>query len=368
MKKVNFLVGIALVSLLAGCSKQPAQSKQKTQKSSQSSKVVKKATQKSASKQKTGSSQSSAASEKTSWDETKKQQLKTYMVTFSQTMNQSYQDYQPGTNTDFYGLKYPDDLAKNNVAVNDQHVTASWSNDGQGQDDYQVVAVYSDAASSNYGGQHLYLFTLHDQQPVILITEQNQGMPDQMIHFKETANADLKNHFAEIIAGQKATETPAATTKNIIPTDLQGTWYGYSESSKNSDKIDALKITTNQMTTASQVIDIHDVSERTSQDQAILDGRVQPTENSEFAMKQRWAIGGTVTQEGRDWYDVKGWYQSAGDGTYYSVKSRNVQGQTVPVLTEANGAGIWASTHYYQSKQMALANQETKYSDEHTQD
>lgn len=377
MKKQGVLFGAAALLLLAGCS-QKVEGPKSTAKSSSTSQQVK--TSKKAKKTTTSSAKKvsrkqvtqTSSSDKAVWSSAKSQALKTYMASFSQAMNQQYADYQPGNETHFFGLNYPSYFKEDKLAVDDQHVTADWSTDGTGSSDYNVVGIYSDSAAAHDMSAHLYLFTIHDGQPVVLITEQNQGMPDGLVHFKETANTDLKQNFAQIVGGGSATtanttKTPSSTASYQVPSELAGTWYGYSEYSKQSEQIDTLEIAGNKLTLNGETTELHQDSERTSQDRELLSGKGDPNQIDKNKM-DNWGVIKEFDVEGRHWLNVRGWYQSAGDGSYYGVKSRSIDGQTMPVLTIAGGAGMWPSQHFYPTKAAALSMKDTKFDDEHNQE
>lgn len=377
MKKQGVLFGAAALLLLAGCS-QKVEGPKSTAKSSSTSQQVK--TSKKAKKITTSSAKKvsrkqvtqTSSSDKTVWSSAKSQALKTYMASFSQSMNQRYVEYAPGQDGEYYGIQFPDYLEKDKVAVDDQHVTATWSENGVGQADYQVVGIYSDYNTAPSMGAHLYLFTIHDGQPVVLITEQTQGMPDNLMHFKETANTDLKQNFAQIVGGGSAatantTKTPSSTANYQVSSELAGTWYGYSEYSKQSEQIDTLEIAGNKLTLNGETTELHQDSERTSQDRELLSGKGDPNQIDKNKM-DNWGVIKEFDVEGRHWLNVRGWYQSAGDGSYYGVKSRNIDGETMPVLTIAGGAGMWPSQHLYPTKAAALSMKDTKFDDEHNQE
>ncbi|MCO6184186.1 DUF4767 domain-containing protein [Leuconostoc fallax] len=137
------------------------------------------------------------------WSTTKLTQLDNFIASWGVTMAQSYKRYYPENGAgemNYYGVSYPRDLAKNNFAVDDHQVNMGLSQDGSGHYDYNIVAIYSDSADKNVAmNAHLYFFTIHEGRPVVLVTQQNQGMPDNLIHFKETANVDLKSEFQNLV-------------------------------------------------------------------------------------------------------------------------------------------------------------------------
>lgn len=365
MKKSELVLGLAILVMLAGCGAKNSASKHTNKESKVSSQQSAKMKTKSSSSK---TDKSTKTTEKVLWSAKKAKALKTYMATFSQSMSQEYVEYQPGNDVNFFGLKYPTEFKKNQVAVNNQQVSVNWSDDGTGSNDYNVVAIYSDAATTEGMSKHLYLFTFHQEKPVVLITQQNQGMPDNLVHFDATENEELSSHFDTIVSGKdedvaKTTETPKAGYQ--VPKELVGTWYGYSKYSEQPDQIDVMTIKGNLMTTNGVISSLHTDSERTPADRAALhsDGGAVPD-----PAKENWGVASPLDQEGRIWLNIRGWYQSAGDGTYYSVKERNINGKMTPVLTEASGAGIWSEMHYYSNKETAISMGETRFDDEHYND
>ncbi|MFL2080986.1 DUF4767 domain-containing protein [Latilactobacillus sakei] len=375
MKKQGVLFGAAALLLLTGCS-QKVEGPKSTAKSSSTSQQVK--TSKKAKKTTTSSAKKvsrkqvtqTSSSDKAVWSSAKSQALKSYMASFSQAMNQQYADYQPGNETNFFGLNYPSYFKEDKLAVDDQHVTADWSADGTGSSDYNVVGIYSDSAAAHDMSAHLYLFTIHDGQPVVFITEQNQGMPDGLVHFKETANTDLKQNFAQIIGGGSATmasdktnnQQPATKTGYQVPSDLVGTWYGYKEANDQPEHIDTLQIEGNKMTTNGSTVELHGADERNAAEKGLLDGTT--TNFTPDPAKQNWGLAGSANVAGQT-LSVRGWYQTNGAGMLYGVQNRAVNGQQMPVLTNLETAGQTVVEHYYPTKAAALAMKETKYEGEH---
>ena len=141
------------------------------------------------------------------WNVDKTQQLESFMQKWGTQMNQVYQSYGPTNNTNFYGIELPAQFDQLLLKVNDQPVSMAWSYNGKGNADYNVVAIYCDSQTAPPMGAHVYLFTIHNSSPVVLITQQTKGnvdkdghnSPEDGLHFKPTANQDLANGFAKII-------------------------------------------------------------------------------------------------------------------------------------------------------------------------
>lgn len=165
------------------------------------------------------------------WNAEKEQELAEFMRTWGNEMNQNYTSYSPDYNLDLYGLSLPNEILfknQNNTswkpAVNEKPVIMDWSDDGLSQvptfavnNSYAVVAVYSDKPQMI--GQHVYFFCIINKdvvdyssghsvyktegvnyEPVVLITQQNQGNLNNYLYFKETENEELKAAFSKIVS------------------------------------------------------------------------------------------------------------------------------------------------------------------------
>lgn len=219
MKKVVMSVGICICLVsFAGCKTENkakpedssaikvSESYSKTEKK-EKSKIIEESSKRKKSETSTSSSEKTEKSnnEKVDsiWNVEKASKLQEFMKNWGNTMGQSYKEYQPNNNVDFYGVKLPDEVLgsdkKQPIAVNDQIVSAEWSSDGQSSSDYSIVSVYSDAETAPYAGKHVYFFGFYNNQPVALVSMQNQGMPDGALHFKPTDNNDLNSNFQNIV-------------------------------------------------------------------------------------------------------------------------------------------------------------------------
>lgn len=151
------------------------------------------------------------------WNSEKAASLESFVIKWGETLDQTYQSYAPKRNVDLYGLYLPDAVLDNNTNMvlkeNKQNVDIEWSSTGCGQKAYQLVAVYSDAATQPYLKQHVYFFVLEGQTPHVFLTQQNQGNPENNLYFSETQNEALKNGFASILRG----EEPVVPVKEATP-------------------------------------------------------------------------------------------------------------------------------------------------------
>ena len=132
------------------------------------------------------------------WNTQKSTELAAFMKHWGKTMNQAYEAYTPEKQVSFYGDEEPNN--SDFIGVNKQRVAVTWSSDGEAKAaGYTLVAVYSDAETAAYADQHLYFFTLYNKRPVVLITMQNQAMPNGLLNFTATQNRDVAQGFADIV-------------------------------------------------------------------------------------------------------------------------------------------------------------------------
>lgn len=159
-------------------------------------------------KSKSQSSQNSPTNTTALWNSDKAAKLASYMVEFGHKMNQeSYRRLTPNGSDDFYGAM---SFAKNNritvgekteqnaPMTNQQKVDVAFSDDGTGTADYIIVDSYGYAGSAMI----LYHFTIHNGQPVVLVSLQNQGNPENMYYMYPTNNKDIQETFANIVNGK----------------------------------------------------------------------------------------------------------------------------------------------------------------------
>ncbi|MDT2864237.1 DUF4767 domain-containing protein [Vagococcus carniphilus] len=146
----------------------------------------------------------------TLWNTSKADKLREFMVGFSQAMDQDYKEYNQSQNVDLYGIKLPSVVLNGEwkMAVNEQEVQLEWSETGEGNKPYQLVAVYSDADTQPYLKKHVYFFVIENGTPKVFVTQQNQGNDQNYLYFNETQNADIKNGFAQIVNGGQAAKMP----------------------------------------------------------------------------------------------------------------------------------------------------------------
>ncbi|MER0123878.1 DUF4767 domain-containing protein [Streptococcus sp. ZJ93] len=145
------------------------------------------------------------------WNAQKAQRLQDYILAYwGPALGQEYRSYDPMHDVNFYGILIPSYVLNPSL---DRSQFPSMVPDFAGQTPYLIwsenglvearqialVAVYSDIETTKFPASHLYLFTIHQGIPKVWITEQNQGNPEQVLYFRETANEELKNFFSELV-------------------------------------------------------------------------------------------------------------------------------------------------------------------------
>ncbi|EGP5299380.1 DUF4767 domain-containing protein [Enterococcus faecium] len=177
--------------------------KSKTQSTEQTTTEMKQSVEASASESSITES-SSEEVKNTLWDSEKSTQLATFVPQWGKTLGQEYKSYNPQNNVSLYGTPLPSAVIDGNwkMAINEVPVTVQWSEDGTGQADFNLVAVYSDVETGEYLGQHVYFFGFQNGQPKVYLTQQNQGNENNYLYFNETQNQQLKQGFIDIVNGQ----------------------------------------------------------------------------------------------------------------------------------------------------------------------
>ena len=141
----------------------------------------------------------------TLWNKEKSNKLYQYVKEWEKTLNQNYKEYTIDNKVNYYGLQLPGDTEKVGqarlVLEGDKLVSMKWSPEGNQKDVYNVVAVYSDIENVIGPASHLYYFTILNGEPIVLVTEQNQGNDKKYLYFKRTANVYLQEGFEKIVKG-----------------------------------------------------------------------------------------------------------------------------------------------------------------------
>ena len=139
------------------------------------------------------------------WNKEKSNKLYQYVKEWEKTLNQNYKEYTIDNKVNYYGLQLPGDTEKVGksrlVLEGDKLINMKWSPEGNQKDVYNIVAVYSDIENVRGPASHLYYFTILNGEPIVLVTEQNQGNDKAYLYFKRTANVYLQEGFEKIVKG-----------------------------------------------------------------------------------------------------------------------------------------------------------------------
>ena len=140
------------------------------------------------------------------WNKEKSNKLYQYVKEWEKTLNQNYKEYTIDNKVNYYGLQLPGDTEKVGksrlVLEGDKLINMKWSPEGNQKDVYNIVAVYSDIENVRGPASHLYYFTILNGEPIVLVTEQNQGNDKKYLYFKRTANVYLQEEFEKIVKGE----------------------------------------------------------------------------------------------------------------------------------------------------------------------
>ena len=141
----------------------------------------------------------------TPWNKEKSNKLYQYVKEWEKILNQNYKEYTIDNKVNYYGLQLPGDTEKVGksrlVLEGDKLINMKWSPEGNQKDVYNIVAVYSDIENVRGPASHLYYFTILNGEPIVLVTEQNQGNDKKYLYFKRTANVYLQEEFEKIVKG-----------------------------------------------------------------------------------------------------------------------------------------------------------------------
>ena len=137
------------------------------------------------------------------WNKNKGEKLYQFVKSWEKSLNQSYKEYTPSNQVNFHGLKLPTEteMAGDSrlVLEGDKLISMKWSPEGNYKDVYNIVAVFFDIDKPVNSVAHLYYFTILNGEPIVLITEQNQGNSKKYVYFRRTANVDLQKGFENIV-------------------------------------------------------------------------------------------------------------------------------------------------------------------------
>lgn len=140
------------------------------------------------------------------WNKNKGEKLYQFVKGWEKSLNQNYKEYTLDNKVNYYGLHLPgatEKVGKSRLVLDgDKLVSMKWSPEGNQKDVYNIVAVYSDIENVRGPASHLYYFTILNGEPIVLVTEQNQGNDKAYLYFKKTANVYLQEGFEKIVKGE----------------------------------------------------------------------------------------------------------------------------------------------------------------------
>lgn len=145
-----------------------------------------------------------------------------------------------------------------------------------------------------------------------------------------------------------------------FPAEMQGTWY-----TADNDNDLSVKIAGNTISFSG---DDGGTTKLYKQDPHFLDDESTYLNQSVQEATKDWGRGSFFNLDGARWLNVRGWTQTAGDGSSYTVKTETVNGKQVKVLVQSGGAMNFVEAVYYQSEDMAQQQADTKFDDLHYMD
>lgn len=166
-----------------------------------------------------------------------------------------------------------------------------------------------------------------------------------------TSNGSTVTEHSDSATGKYGNKGPFA-----VPGDMQGTWY-----SADNDDESTMTIDGHSMTIDGDTLKLY------HQDPQFARDNDQPSDAQVQATK-KWGRTQYLHADDGTWLNVQGWFQGAGDGSSYMVKTETIDGKPVKVLVVAGGAGPWVEAVYYPTKALAQQQADQKYDDLHYQD
>ncbi|MFB9769965.1 DUF4767 domain-containing protein [Lactiplantibacillus modestisalitolerans] len=330
MRKISFGL-LAVAVLLTGCGQsQQSQSKAASSTSSQV-KHQKLSTADSTSETKRAAKTSSSTAADSTWNQTKRARLADFMEQWQAEMGQTYVGTYQGKQPDHLGYKFPAALTNGDldgrVEWGHQKVTLTWAPKADQDAAIQVLAVAT-GGKPETPFPTTYFFCLHNQRPVVLMTQTTNG---ETLYVQDTQNGELQAGFAKIVTGEKpAIKSDSSLMRDVNaavktqpqrwPQGFGGTWYYYSP----------------------------------------YDHRV---EAQRWRNVSDWKLN-SIQKDGQQWLHIVGAHQTAGAGTFEALRYRYYDGQQVPVMLSASGAGVWFDNNLYPTRAMAEQMQDWNYGDE----
>lgn len=151
----------------------------------------------------------STSNSKKYWNDNKDNKLKSFMNDFDDT----YEQVTKNNKLKFNQMSLPSDLKNIKMKIGEKTVTGEWSTTGVGNQDYEIVAAYTNAENDTDNAK-LYLFTIHNDAPTILQTTSTASKPTvTVVH-----DADLIDNFEKVIDGKIPSLESASSSTNTSQT------------------------------------------------------------------------------------------------------------------------------------------------------
>ncbi|MFD1440092.1 DUF4767 domain-containing protein [Lacticaseibacillus hegangensis] len=307
-----------------------------------------------------------------SWNQTKADKLAAFMKDFGPTKSQQFTQADLNDHVKWQGL----DLTKvyktkQPITIDGKKTPVTWlpKKGHASKTQENVVAVYVDDQDTV-----LFLFTLTAQRKTRVLI--SQYAPDgQIIKTTDTTNQAVTQGFQNIVAGKKAmlasqttatssskTATTdqnkgsqAATPKQqaIVPAEFQHTWY----TQDGSHKLSTVAFTANTTTEAGIEFQIFPYNAENEAD-------IEKSNSAPVTIdpkKENWDVGNYSASDKT--LGIRNWYQKV--STLYKITPRVLDGQTIPVLEEADSYTHYAN--YYLTPALAAKYQDKVFPDQHVQ-
>ncbi|MBD5429649.1 hypothetical protein [Lactobacillus sp.] len=182
-------------------------------------------------------------------------------------------------------------------------------------------------------------------QEVTTSTNQNSTSSSQSSSSNESSTS-TKNDQSQDTSKESKTNLPGDEGLFQIPSEYQGTWYGYdSEGKKEEITFEGSKIITEYGSTELHKVNIDKLP-------------TIPSEKQVVAAKD-YGRALFINSNGIKYINVRGYFQGAGDGSYYGYHTEKGQ----PVIIGAYGAGLYTSSVYWKSPELAKQYKDEKFAD-----
>lgn len=182
------------------------------------------------------------------------------------------------------------------------------------------------------GVQHHASSTQHHATPTKKVTQKSPAGNSTALRSKQAAQSSSSSDQGKQFA---------------FPQNMQGTWYGVDPF---DGKMHTLVIKGNELTEDGHTLQCMTMKAWTPEDESIINN---PQEAQNTWKQDHWGKAQWMNAQGHRWANIRGWYQSAGDGESYCLDQENVNGQNVPVILEAGGAMFTVDETFYRSQSLA---------------